>query len=174
MVFPLGFKMDGDCFLGSCCCWLVGLFVTCRDVPNANYIPVSFLLREMLRPAFKKYFQEDNFGDSPDFNEEEDAEPFVDASPAWESRDLKDGNSAGKSSRPSRPSTQPTPGQNDEEVSGEKEKDPNWDSERSVYELQLNQLQEQLVETMVENQQLGNKMLALILITRKTAPSTLN
>ena len=105
----------------------------------------------MLRPNFKKYFQEDNFSESSCVLNDGDAEPFVDANPVWESResngDCEDGK---KESRP-----KPKSVQQDVRSSGKSTKDPDWDSDRSVYELQLNQLQEQLVETMVENQQLG-------------------
>ena len=94
----------------------------------------------MLRPSFKKYFQEDNFSE-PVTTNEDDVEPCVDVKPDW---------------TPSDSSSTKEKGDDKKSESTDRVKDdPGWDSDRSIYEMQLNQLQEQLVETMVENQQLG-------------------
>ena len=106
----------------------------------------------MLRPSFRKYFKD---GDLDPANSIDDFDPelYVDANPTWDSdstenhADNKSVVKQGGISEGSKATKQ-----------DKGEDDPNWDSDRSIYELQLNQLQEQLVETMVENQQLG-KML---------------
>eukprot|EP00795_Rhopilema_esculentum_P002407 gene2407-18055_t len=97
----------------------------------------------MLRPSFKKLFQEDNFSESLTMNED-DAESCVDVKPDWTPSDSSS-----------------TKGKGDDKKSESTDRvkdDPGWDSDRSIYEMQLNQLQEQLVETMVENQQLGEEL----------------
>lgn len=93
----------------------------------------------MLRPSFKKYFHDGNSDDS-------DVEPALEAEPSLVSEKIE--------KAPSK--LEPCKG-------GLTEGDPNWSSDRSIYEMQLNQLQEQLVETMLENQQLGNYQPILIL-----------
>ncbi len=94
----------------------------------------------MLRPSFKKYFHDDNFSDSPTLQDETELGAEAEVEPSLlekDGGDVKDGLLKKSTILKS---------QND---------DPNWISDRSVYEIQLNQLQEQLVETMLENQQLG-------------------
>ena len=105
----------------------------------------------MLRPSFRKYFQDDNL-DQSNTVDDFDPELYVDANPTWDSNSTENDDksvlkkeSIGEGSK----ATKKEPGFGKD--------DPNWDSDRSIYELQLNQLQEQLVETMVENQQLGKK-----------------
>ena len=102
----------------------------------------------MLRPSFRKHFHEDNVNDISDVLENEVAE----ASSVLDSRTNKSNSESSVDGKVDiKPKSMPQkPGK-----PNESEKDPQWDSDRSVYELQLNQLQEQLVETMVENQQLG-------------------
>lgn len=101
----------------------------------------------MLRPSFRKYFQDDNFSGTEVVGDG-DTEPFVDANTVWNEEVSDADGSKEKAEKSIKPHVGP------KSVQGSS-KDPSWDSERSVYELQLNQLQEQLVETMVENQQLG-------------------
>ncbi len=97
----------------------------------------------MLRPSFKKYFHDDNFSDSSIASENEsELANEVEPSLLSDERAEEDGG----------------PKLGDKETLFKKLKrksDPNWDSDRSIYEIQLTQLQEQLVETMLENQQLG-------------------
>ena len=104
----------------------------------------------MLRPSFRKYFKDDNL-DPSNTMDDFDPERYVDANPTWDSNSTENDDKSvlkqegiGEGSK----ATKKKPG----------EDDPNWDSDRSIYELQLNQLQEQLVETMVENQQLGKNL----------------
>ena len=102
----------------------------------------------MLRPSFRKHFHEDNFNDISDVLENE----VADASSVFDSRT---NNSKSESSIDGKADIRPKSMLQKPGKPNEGGKDPQWDSDRSVYELQLNQLQEQLVETMVENQQLG-------------------
>ena len=108
----------------------------------------------MLRPSLRKKFQEDNFSEMSNIMDSWDTEPFVDANPVSETQnDIRksDGGTISKEDIGTK---------SVKKISGSSNgnaKDPLWDSDRSVYELQLNQLQEQLVETMVENQQLGRE-----------------
>eukprot|EP00794_Sanderia_malayensis_P006066 gene6066-6768_t len=96
----------------------------------------------MLRPSFKKLFNEDNFSES--MTVEDDVEPAIEeeAEPSLLKKDCQDGAFLSR------------PAESKMHNSG----DPKWDSDRSVYEIQLTQLQEQLVETMLENQQLGSEL----------------
>ena len=113
----------------------------------------------MLRPSLRKKFQEDNFSELSNIVDSWDAEPFADANPEWETQNditKSDGGTSSKEDTGTK-SVKQNSGSSDENA-----KDPLWDSDRSVYELQLNQLQEQLVETMVENQQLGTKLRCIL------------
>ena len=88
----------------------------------------------MLRPSFRKLLRDDNWTNPGD--------------PTEEDQEWLNGTNGGNKTR-----SQP---QAEMERS-----DSKWDSDRSVYEMQLNQLQEQLVATMVENQQLGKDFIHL-------------
>ena len=108
----------------------------------------------MLRPSFRKHFLEDNFSEISNIADDGNAESFTDASSVSDTRTsttISDGGAFSKREIETK-SVQRNSGESNENA-----KDPLWDSDRSVYELQLNQLQEQLVETMVENQQLGKE-----------------